>query len=406
MAKLNNYTASVGLPSGIKCLNNNDYPLMEAHSIVVDESGTRLDETMGTINTNVSGLLTDVNDLKQEVTKMGGTVGGTVGSTDLSRFTFTHIVTTEHPGGAYSVSCTDTTLEHANIPRRYEGKPVTQIGSFDELPNLKRVTIPNTITHIGNGAFVRCRNLENVYIPNSVKSIGNSAFAGCKNLEKLFIPDSVTSIGAAVVGNASNDPDASTKLTVYCQATSKPDGWAFSWIAMPNTTVPVVWGFPVDQFEERHTLTCFEADNAKQAVALEVVTLPRDIPFTNTGTNSYKATISFDKTLKAQDILSIAGSIQIGVEDKDRNDSIPFHFTFENCFAEDRPIWRAATASGLLGGMIWLSGTVEDVANTVVLKVGVSLYQFSGTGLSGMADTGNVLQYINSGIIMRKSNEV
>lgn len=49
MARLTNYTASVEIQSGMKPKNNQDFPLMEAHDIVVDENGTRLDEAIGTI---------------------------------------------------------------------------------------------------------------------------------------------------------------------------------------------------------------------------------------------------------------------------------------------------------------------------------------------------------------------
>lgn len=47
MAKLNNYTASVEIQSGMKPKNDGDFPLMQAHDIVVDENGTRLDEVIG-----------------------------------------------------------------------------------------------------------------------------------------------------------------------------------------------------------------------------------------------------------------------------------------------------------------------------------------------------------------------
>lgn len=46
MAKLNNYTASMELPSGAKCINGRDFPLMEAHAIQVREDGTRLDTVL------------------------------------------------------------------------------------------------------------------------------------------------------------------------------------------------------------------------------------------------------------------------------------------------------------------------------------------------------------------------
>lgn len=44
MAKLENFNGSIELISGIIQKNNQDFALMEAHSVVVDEEGTRLDE--------------------------------------------------------------------------------------------------------------------------------------------------------------------------------------------------------------------------------------------------------------------------------------------------------------------------------------------------------------------------
>ena len=60
---------------------------------------------------------------------------------------------------------------------------------------LKDVTIPNTVTSIGNGAFYGCNSLSAIDIPNSVKSIGDYAFYNCSGLTSIEIPSSVTSIG-------------------------------------------------------------------------------------------------------------------------------------------------------------------------------------------------------------------
>lgn len=62
MAKLENYTGSVELISGIRQKNNGDFPLMEAHSVQVDESGKRLDElldNLGNSSTNSSIFVID-----------------------------------------------------------------------------------------------------------------------------------------------------------------------------------------------------------------------------------------------------------------------------------------------------------------------------------------------------------
>jgi hypothetical protein len=58
-----------------------------------------------------------------------------------------------------------------------------------------RYTIPDSVTHIGNGAFYKCAGLTNVTIPASVSSIGDRAFYGCTGLTIVTIPNSVTSIG-------------------------------------------------------------------------------------------------------------------------------------------------------------------------------------------------------------------
>ena len=57
------------------------------------------------------------------------------------------------------------------------------------------VTIPNSVTSIGDRAFIGCRDLTSVTIPNSVTFIGDYAFSGCSSLTSVTIPTGVTSIG-------------------------------------------------------------------------------------------------------------------------------------------------------------------------------------------------------------------
>ena len=50
---------------------------------------------------------------------------------------------------------------------------------FSGCSGLTSITIPNSVTSIGNDAFQWCSGLTSVTIPNSVTSIGSSAFSKC-----------------------------------------------------------------------------------------------------------------------------------------------------------------------------------------------------------------------------------
>jgi len=80
-------------------------------------------------------------------------------------------------------------------------------------------TIPDSVTNIGGAAFADCTSLTSMTIPNSVTNIGGSFFAGCTNLTSVTIPDSVTSIDmAAFYGCTSltslTIPDSVTRIGV------------------------------------------------------------------------------------------------------------------------------------------------------------------------------------------------
>lgn len=58
------------------------------------------------------------------------------------------------------------------------------------------ITIPNSVTLVGQEAFAFCNKLASVTISSGVASIGQQAFAWCDGITSIVIPSSVTSIGS------------------------------------------------------------------------------------------------------------------------------------------------------------------------------------------------------------------
>ncbi len=67
-------------------------------------------------------------------------------------------------------------------------------GAFINCSGLRTINIPNGVTEINNNTFYDCWRLETVNIPNSVKIIGLGAFSGCSVLKSINIPNGVTQI--------------------------------------------------------------------------------------------------------------------------------------------------------------------------------------------------------------------
>ena len=102
----------------------------------------------------------------------------------------------------------------------------------------KSTVIPNSVTSIGNAAFIYCSSRTSVTIPYSITSIDDYAFSHCSSLATITIPNSVTSIGYGAFQNC----NALTSITIPNSVASIGD-YAF-WFCSVLDTIYVATATP------------------------------------------------------------------------------------------------------------------------------------------------------------------
>ena len=85
------------------------------------------------------------------------------------------------------------------VPPTLDGHPVTAIGDnaffyHSGKYGINSITLPDSITSIGNYAFSDCY-INSITLPSNLKTLGEGAFSNCWPLTSVTLPDSIEKIG-------------------------------------------------------------------------------------------------------------------------------------------------------------------------------------------------------------------
>lgn len=107
--------------------------------------------------------------------------------------------------GTVTVTGYNLRLEDVVIQSEYNGLPVTSIanGALAGSITLKSVTLPSSITSIGDNVFDGCLNLKTINLEN-VTYIGDNAFNNCEKLSDIYLSDNTENISSSAFSGCDN----------------------------------------------------------------------------------------------------------------------------------------------------------------------------------------------------------
>ena len=161
----------------------------------------------------------------------------------------------EYEYGVRITRCDKNVSGKVVIPEAIEGYEVKWISSyaFSSCKNITEITMPDSVTEIGNSAFSGCTSLAEIVIPDSVTEIGEFAFSGCTALLKVVLSKNMTAIEAQTFSGCSSlesiiIPEGVTKIGTRSKSEDfMCDGAAFygctslKEIIIPDSVTEIWW---------------------------------------------------------------------------------------------------------------------------------------------------------------------
>lgn len=126
-----------------------------------------------------------------------------------------HVITITVVSGSFSFPLLEVPVPGLNKVELGTGITYIAENSFNSCTKLSSITMPNSITRIGGGAFYGCP-LPFIVLPSGVSLLAGDIFYSCKALSAISLPNSVTSI----VENMFNGCSALTSVTIPYSVTT------------------------------------------------------------------------------------------------------------------------------------------------------------------------------------------
>ena len=224
----------------------------------------------------------------------------------------------------------------------------------------KNTIIPNTVTTIGEDAFLQCDGLTSIEIPNSVTVIEDYAFCLCDNLTSIEIPNSVISLGRAVFMHC----DGLTSVVLPNTITSLQYGVFFSCDGLTSIEIP-------------NSVTSIEYEAFHSCSGLKNVIIPNSV-----------TSIGHDAFSECSDLLSVTLGNSVATID---------YYAFKSCNSLTSIIVLADTPPAL--GQYVFYDTPTDI--TVCVPCGLEeTYQAA----NGWDDFSTITGMCSSGTVTVSSN--
>ena len=203
----------ITIPNTVKEIG--DYAFLECADLVTVEGGNNIEKIGSRVFDGCSQLQSIT--LSSSIKECGGrifaecknlqTVGPLNGDYNI-KLGFTETI----PTSLFN----DSEIQKVTLPDTIK---TIEDGAFDECESLKDIELSLELREIKSCTFYECRSLENIIIPNKVKKIGSQAFEICSNLKRITIPNTVKEIGDYAFSGC---PD----LTIYGYTCSYAETYA------------------------------------------------------------------------------------------------------------------------------------------------------------------------------------